>query len=82
MTALYCHDSNDVILALDDGIKTAQPWPIDGRIIDFNKATPKEIWLTEPCSTTSFMIIILYLKIIFEITVYVVKTQRSGKIYT
>jgi hypothetical protein len=28
---------------MNDGIKTAQPRAIDGRIINFNKATPKEL---------------------------------------
>ena len=39
----YCHDSKDAILALEDGTQTAQPWTIDGQIINFHKVSPKEI---------------------------------------
>ena len=74
LATLYCHDSKDAILALEDGIHTAQPWGISGRIIDFHKASPKKFMFT----LQFYYIIILFLKIFFEITVYVVaKTQRS-----
>jgi len=79
LATLYCHDSKDAILALKDGIQTAQPYAIDGRITYFHKASPKEIRLKEPCSPNSF----IYIIILLEITFYVVaKTQRSGQIYT
>jgi hypothetical protein len=43
LATLNYHDSKDAILALEDGIQTAQPWGIGGRIIYFHKASPKEI---------------------------------------
>ena len=42
LASLYCHDSKDAILALEDGIQTAQPWAIDGWIIDFHKHHQKK----------------------------------------
>ena len=68
MATLNCHDSKDAILALEDGIQTAQPWGIGGRIIYFHKASPKEIHV----HLTVLLYNYTFLKIFFEITVYVV----------
>ena len=82
LETLYCHNSNDATLALENGTETAQSWETDGGITDLHKASPHETWLKEPCSQF-YYIFILFLKVIFEIIVYVVaNTQRSGKICT
>jgi hypothetical protein len=74
LATLNCHDSKDAILALEHGIQTAQPWGIGGRKIYFHIASPKEIHV----HLTVLLYNYTFLKIFFEITVYVVaKTQRS-----
>ena len=74
LATLYCHDAKDAILALEDGIQTAQPWGIDGRImISINHHQKKFMFTLQ-----FYYIIILFLKIFLEITVYMVdKIQRS-----
>ena len=56
LATIYCHDSKDATLTLEDGIQTAKPWATDRRIIDFHKALLKEIRFKEPCSPYSFSI--------------------------
>jgi hypothetical protein len=40
LATLYCHDSSDAVLALQDDTQTAQA--IDGRKTDFHKASPNK----------------------------------------
>jgi hypothetical protein len=42
LATLYCHDSSDVVLVLQDDTQTAQAQVIDGRKTDFNKASPNK----------------------------------------